>query len=112
MTNKEAIEYLKEVQSHIDLENGGNTQKMYDAIDMAIKALEDKKEAIEKIDRVFCELGVECAYDMPSFWAKDKKGKSKYAVIPDKWHKGYQQSLTDAERRIKEIFGEAENEQV
>lgn len=40
MTNKEAIEYLKEVQSHIDLENGGNTQKMYDAIDMAIKALE------------------------------------------------------------------------
>lgn len=40
MNNKEAIEYLKEAQSHIDLENGGNTQKVYDAIDMAIKALE------------------------------------------------------------------------
>ena len=39
MTTKEAIKYLKEAQSHIDLENGGNTQKMYDAIDMAIKAL-------------------------------------------------------------------------
>jgi hypothetical protein len=58
MNNKEAIKYLKEAQSHIDLENGGNTQKMYDAIDMAIKALEDKKEAIENIDRVFHELGI------------------------------------------------------
>jgi len=26
--NENAIEYLKEAQSHIDLENGGNTQKM------------------------------------------------------------------------------------
>jgi len=43
MTNKEAIEYLKEAQSHIDLENGGNTQKVYDAIDMAIKALEEQE---------------------------------------------------------------------
>lgn len=42
MNNKEAIEYLKEVQSHIDLENGGYTQEMYDAIDMAIKALEER----------------------------------------------------------------------
>lgn len=45
MTNENAIEYLKEVQSHIDLENGGNTQKMYDAIDMAIKALENAPTA-------------------------------------------------------------------
>jgi hypothetical protein len=40
MNNKEEIEYLKEAQSHIDLENGGNAQKMYDAIDKAIKALD------------------------------------------------------------------------
>ena len=70
----------------------------------------NNKEAIEKIDRVFCDLGVECAYDMPSFWAKDKNGKSKYVVIPDKYHKGYQQALADAEERIKDIFEEAENE--
>jgi len=38
--NENAIEYLKEAQSHIDLENGSNTQEMYNAIDMAIKALE------------------------------------------------------------------------
>ena len=42
MTNKEAIEYLKDVKWHIDLEMGENTQKMYDAIDMAIKALENR----------------------------------------------------------------------
>lgn len=49
MTNKEAIEYLKEVQSHIDLENGGNTQKVYDAIDIAIKALENERPTGEWI---------------------------------------------------------------
>ena len=48
MTNKEAIEYLKEAQSHIDIEMGGNTQKMYDAIDMAIKAL-DMVEQLENM---------------------------------------------------------------
>ena len=43
MTNKEAIEYLKEAQSHIDLEMGGYTQEMYDAIDLAIEILEEKE---------------------------------------------------------------------
>lgn len=43
MDSKEAIEYLKEAQSHIDLEMGGNTQKMYDAIDMAIGKLQAKE---------------------------------------------------------------------
>lgn len=46
MTNKEAIEYLKEVQSRIDLENGGNTQKIYDAIDMAIGKLQANDEQV------------------------------------------------------------------
>lgn len=46
MTNKEAIEYLKEVQSHIDLENGGYTQEMYDAIDMAIGKLQANDEQV------------------------------------------------------------------
>ena len=65
------------------------------------------KEAIEKIDRVFHELDVCNAFDMPSFWTKNM---SKYVVINDKYHKGYQQALEDAERRIKEIFEEADNE--
>lgn len=43
MTNEEAIEYLKEVQSHIDLEAGGYTQECYEAIDMAIEVLEEKE---------------------------------------------------------------------
>jgi len=48
MNNKKEIEYLKEVQSHIDLEMGGNTQKVYDAIDKAIKAL-DMVEQLENM---------------------------------------------------------------
>ena len=67
----------------------------------------NNKEAIEKIDRVFNELEVCNAFDRPSFWTKDM---SKYVVINDKYHKGYQQALEDVERRIKEIFEEAENE--
>lgn len=46
MTNKEAIEYLKEAQSHIDLEMGGYTQEMYDAIDMAIGKLQANDEQV------------------------------------------------------------------
>jgi len=46
MTNKEAIEYLKEAQSHIDLEMGGNTQNVYDAIDMAIGKLQANDEQV------------------------------------------------------------------
>lgn len=48
MTNKEAIEYLKEAQSHIDLEMGGDTQKVYDAIDMAIGKLQANDEQVNK----------------------------------------------------------------
>ena len=73
-----------------------------------------KDEIANKMNRVFGELGLHCAYDMPSFWAKDKKGKRKYVVINDKYHKGYQQALNDVEERINEVFGikkEAENDE-
>jgi len=46
MTNKEAIEYLKDVKWHIDLEMSENTQKMYDAIDMAISKLQANDEQV------------------------------------------------------------------
>jgi hypothetical protein len=48
MSNEEVIEYLKEAQSHIDLENGGNTQKVYDAIDMAIGKLQATGEQVNE----------------------------------------------------------------
>lgn len=47
MTNKEAINYLKEAQSHIDLEMGGYTQETYDAIDMAIGKLQANGEQVK-----------------------------------------------------------------
>lgn len=62
----------------------------------AIKALDD-------IQRVFRDLGLSCAYDMPSFWCNNKRD---YKVIPTKYHKGYQQALDDAEKRIKKILEE------
>lgn len=60
----------------------------------AIKALDD-------ILRVFIDLGLSCAYDMPSFWYNEKKN---YKVIPTKYHIGYQQALKDSEQKIKKIM--------
>ena len=60
-------------------------------------------DAMEKINRVFKDLGLSCAYDMPSFWCHDGKD---YKVIPTKYHKGCQQALLDAEKRIKLILEE------
>lgn len=60
-------------------------------------------DAMERINRVFAYLGLSCAYDMPGFWCHDGKD---YKVIPTKYHKGYQQALSDAERRIKRILKE------
>lgn len=72
---------------------------------------DDGKHLYERIDRKIRDLSLSCAYDMPAFWAKDKKGKSEYIVIPDKFHKGYQKAIEDIDKGIKEIFGkEAENE--
>ena len=46
MNIKEAIKWLKEVQSHIDLEMGGNTQEMYDALELAIGKLQANDEQV------------------------------------------------------------------
>ena len=59
--------------------------------------------AMEKINCVFKDLGLSCAYDMPSFWCHDGKD---YKVILTKYHKGYQQALSDAEKHIKLILEE------
>lgn len=52
----------------------------------------------EEFDRTIRELGVNCAYDMPSFWRNQGKD---YKVIPTKYHKGYMQALADVEERMK-----------
>lgn len=71
----------------------------------ALDCVERQKaiDAMEKINRVFNDLGLSCAYDMPGFWCHDGKD---YKVIPTKYHKGYQQALSDAEKRIKLILKE------
>ena len=69
---------------------------------------EKKAEVFERFnaaERVIQELGLRCAYDMPSFWCNGGKG---YAVIPTKYHKGYMQALEDVEKEIRLRFGFAE----
>lgn len=65
---------------------------------------EEKTEILDKfntVNRIMQELGVWCAYDMPSFWTKGND----YKVIQTKWHKGYMQALNDVEKEIRKRFG-------
>lgn len=71
---------------------------------------EEKAEIFERFnvaERVMEELGLECAYDMPSFWCN--KGKD-YKVIPTKYHNGYMQALADVEKEVRLRFGFAERD--
>lgn len=71
---------------------------------------EEKAETFERfnvVERVMQDLGLVCAYDMPSFWCN--KGKD-YKVIPTKYHKGYMQALEDVEKDIRLRFGFAERD--
>lgn len=71
---------------------------------------EEKAEIFDRfntVDRVISDLGLHCAYDMPSFWCN--KGKD-YAVIETKYHKGYMQALEDVEKEVRLRFGFAERD--
>ena len=71
---------------------------------------EDKAEIFERfntVERVMQDLGLKCAYGMPSFWCN--KGKD-YAVIETKYHKGYMQALKDVEKEVRLRFGFAERD--
>lgn len=71
---------------------------------------EEKAEIFERFnvaERVMQDLGLGCAYDMPSFWCN--KGKD-YKVIPTKYHNGYMQALADVEKEIRLRFGFAERD--
>ncbi len=64
-------------------------------------------ERYNVVDRVISDLGLHCAYEMPSFWYNNGKD---YTVIPTKYHKGYMQALEDVEKEIRLRFGFAERE--
>ena len=73
---------------------------------------EDKGEIFDRfktVNRVFSDLGIHCAYDMPSFWYN--KGKD-YRVIPTKYHNGYMQALKDVEKEVRLRFGFSERDNV
>lgn len=66
---------------------------------------EEKAEVFERFnaaERVMQDLGLGCAYDMPSFWCNNGKD---YKVIPTKYHKGYMQALADVEKEVRLRFG-------
>ena len=62
-------------------------------------------ERFNTVERVIQDLGIGCAYVMPSFWTSDRKD---YKVIETKYHKGYMQALEDVEKEIRVRFGFAE----
>lgn len=78
-----------------------------------IEPLSEEKAEIFKlfntVNRVIQNLGLSNAYDMPSFWSKDRKH---YTVIPTKYHKGYMKALEDVEREVRLRFGFSERDNV
>lgn len=73
---------------------------------------EQKAEVFERfntVERVLQDLGLSCAYDMPSFW---KNGGKDYTVIETRYHKGYMQALNDVEKDIRNRFGFAERDNI
>ena len=71
-----------------------------------IEPLSEKQEEVfglyNSVERIIQDLGVGCAYDMPSFWTNHGKD---YKVIPTKYHQGYMQALEDVEKEIRKRFG-------
>ena len=77
----------------------GSGDGLFAELFLSLPSIKRKKgKWIEKFDRIIRELGVNCAYDMPSFWCNQGKD---YKVIPTKYHKGYMQALADVEKRMK-----------
>lgn len=91
----------KEVYSDEDFENAyAHTEPLS----------EEKAEIFDRfntVDSIMSNLGLSCAYDMPSFWTSDRKD---YKVIETKYHKGYMQALNDVEKEVRLRFGFAERE--
>ena len=86
----------KEVQTDEDFENA------YAQIETLSDTKTEIFERFNTVERVMQDLGIGCAYDMPSFWYNNGKD---YAVIETKYHKGYMQALKDVEEEIRLRFG-------
>ena len=77
----------------------GSGDGLFAELFLSLPSIKRKKgKWIEKFDRIIRELGVNCAYDMPSFWCNQGKD---YKVIPTQYHKGYMQALADVEKHMK-----------
>ena len=73
---------------------------------------EEKAEVFEifnSVERIMSDVGISCAYDMPSFWCNNRKD---YKVIPTKFHQGYMKALEDVEREVRKKFGFAERDNI
>lgn len=64
-----------------------------------------RQAEIEKIHRIFSDLNMACAYDMPSFSCNHGKD---YKVIKTRYYQGYQRALEDAEARIMDALKDGE----
>lgn len=99
----EEYDNLRKIALHMAMESLSQPEGLKDKLDDAYAhgytAAEAKyRKWIEKFNRIIRELGVNCAYDMPSFWCNQGKD---YKVIPTQYHKGYMQALADVEERMK-----------
>lgn len=89
------------------------TDKDFETVYAQVEPLSEEKAEIFELhkaaERVISDLGIHCAYDMPSFWCN--KGKD-YAVIETKYHKGYMQALSDVEDEIRLRLGFAKRDNI
>lgn len=92
----------KEIYNDSDFEN------VYAQIEPLTEKQEEVFNLFNSVNRILQDLGIGCAYDMPSFWTKGNK----YKVIPTKYHKGYMQALSDVEKEIRDKFGFSERKNV
>lgn len=99
MINPEGKEVFKEK----DFEN------VYAQIEPLSEQQTEVFERFNIVNRVIDDLGLSNAYDMPSFWCNNR---TKYKVIPTKYHQGYMQALKDVENEIRRRFGFAERDYV
>jgi hypothetical protein len=93
----------KEVYQPEDFEN------VYAQIEPLSEQQGEVFERFNTMVKIIQTLGMECAYDMPSFWCNDRKD---YKVIPTKYHQGYMQALKDVEKEVRERFGFSDRENV
>ena len=82
-------------------------ETVYAQTEPLLSKQEEVFERFNIVTHIMQDLGLDNAYDMPSFWCN---GKKEYRVIPTKYHQGYMQALSDVEKEIRKRFGFAERD--